>query len=123
VNDPRPRNLNLLTIRFPLPAIISILHRLSGVFLFLMIPLSLWGLHFSLHEKGFATLQQWWHLGVVKIMVWLLLMPFVYHLIAGTRHLLLDLHLGETWQGGRRASQLTLVVFILFGVLTGIWLW
>ncbi|HLF66576.1 MAG TPA: succinate dehydrogenase, cytochrome b556 subunit, partial [Gammaproteobacteria bacterium] len=39
LNTNRPINLNLFTIRFPLPAIVSILHRVSGVFLFLLLPI------------------------------------------------------------------------------------
>jgi succinate dehydrogenase / fumarate reductase cytochrome b subunit len=123
VNYSKPRNLNLSTIRFPLPAIVSILHRLSGIFLFLLIPVILWGLDFSLHEEGFAVLRQWLGSSYIRAICWLLLVPFIYHLIAGVRHLLSDVHLGNTLQGGRRASQLTLIIFVILALLAGGWLW
>ncbi|MBV8802224.1 MAG: succinate dehydrogenase, cytochrome b556 subunit, partial [Gammaproteobacteria bacterium] len=44
MNIQRPKNLNLFTIRFPVPAIASILHRISGFILFLLIPFMLWAL-------------------------------------------------------------------------------
>lgn len=91
----RPKNLNLLTIRFPLPAIASILHRISGFVLFLFIPLALWGLSFSLTDTGFDTLQQWLNGCCAKFFFWLLLIPFCYHLVAGLRHLLSDIHIGK----------------------------
>ena len=48
MKDKRPINLNLMTIKFPITAITSILHRASGVFVFLAVPLLLWCLQYSL---------------------------------------------------------------------------
>lgn len=119
----RPKNLNLFTIRFPLPAIVSILHRISGFFLFLLIPFMLWILDFSLTPAGFDTLQAWMNLFFVKLLVWILIIPFCYHLIAGIRHLLSDIHIGDTLKGGRRGAVLTFIVSFLLIMLAGVWLW
>ena len=123
MNQNRPKNLNLFTIRFPLPAIVSILHRISGFVLFLMIPGLLWLLAFSLSVDGFATLQEWLANPLLKLLAWLTLAAYLFHLIAGIRHLLSDLHLGDTLRAGRLSAQLTFVVFFVLIILTGIWLW
>lgn len=123
VRTSRPKNLNLFTIRFPIPAIVSILHRISGFFLFLLIPFILWVFAFSLTPAGFSTLQDWFSMIWIKMIVWLLLIPFCYHLIAGVRHLLSDIHLGDSLKGGRRGAVLTFIVSFLLIILAGVWLW
>jgi succinate dehydrogenase / fumarate reductase cytochrome b subunit len=56
---PRPKNLNLLSIRLPVNALVSILHRVSGFALFLVLPLLLWCLQQSLQSaQGFEQVQQ-----------------------------------------------------------------
>lgn len=119
----RPINLNLLTIKFPLPAIISILHRISGFALFLIIPVLLWALSFSLTPQGFDTLQAWLAGGFVKFIFWVLLVPFCFHLVAGIRHLLMDVHVGSSLAGARKTAVLTFVVSIILVILAGVWLW
>lgn len=119
----RPKNLNLFTIHFPIPAIVSILHRISGFFLFLLIPFVLWGLDFSLTESGFETLKQWFDTFFVKLIFWIIFIPFCYHLVAGIRHLLSDVHIGDSLKGGRRGAMLTFVVTGILVILAGIWLW
>lgn len=123
MHDTRPKNLNLFTIRFPLPAIISILHRISGVFLFILIPFLLWGLGYSLTFSGFDNMQQWMGNLYVKCVLWLLFVPFCFHFVAGIRHLLSDIHIGDSLKGGRRGALLTLIVTLLLVFLAGIWLW
>lgn len=121
MNRTRPKNLNLLTIRFPLPAIISILHRISGAFLFLCIPLLLWALQYSLTDSGYETIQSslWAKLGL-----WVVLAAFIYHVVAGIRHLLADFfQIGESLKGGKCSAQLTLIISIILVILAGIWLW
>jgi succinate dehydrogenase / fumarate reductase cytochrome b subunit len=120
----RPINLDLFTIKFPLPAIISILHRISGVFVFLLIPLLLWMLDLSLSSPmGFDYLQ-----GILtslwfKFIVWLFLVALLYHLVAGIRHLIMDMGIGESLQGGQRGAQITILVTIVLALLAGVWLW
>jgi len=124
VRDKRPKNLNLLTIRFPLPAIVSILHRVSGVVLFLFIPMLLWVLDFSLaSQDNFYSLRQSAATPLVKIMIWLCLSPFIYHFVAGIRHLLMDVNLGVELKSGRITSILTFIVTFILLVLAGIYLW
>jgi succinate dehydrogenase / fumarate reductase cytochrome b subunit len=123
VRDKRPKNLNLFTIHFPLPAIISIFHRVSGVILFLLIPFSLWALQFSLTVDGFEAIASWLNHVYIKCFLWLLLVPFCFHFVAGIRHLLMDVHLGDTLKSGRLGALLTLTFFFVFIIVVGIWLW
>jgi succinate dehydrogenase / fumarate reductase cytochrome b subunit len=123
VNRARPKNLNLFTIHFPLPAIVSILHRISGAFLFLCIPFALWLLAFSLTETGFDNLQQIFAHGLARLILWLLLIPFIFHLVAGIRHLLSDIHIGDSLKMGRAMACLTFIISAILVVLAGVWLW
>lgn len=123
VNRVRPVNLNLMTIRFPLPAIVSILHRVSGVILFLFIPIALWVLDYSLTPEGFDTLHDWRDSFMAKFIIWALVAAFLYHLVAGIRHLLSDIHIGSSLQGGRLTAKLVFVFSILLVILAGIWIW
>ncbi len=123
MHRPRPKNLNLFTIHFPVPAIISILHRVSGAVLFLLIPFMLWGLEYSLTESGFATLQDWFGIIYIKLFFWLLLVPLIFHLVAGIRHLLMDIQIGTTLKGARTTAWLTFIISGVIILLAGIWLW
>jgi len=106
-----------------MPAIISILHRISGFVLFLLIPVVLWALAYSLTEQGFETLQRWLGSFYVKFIFWALFIPFCYHLVAGIRHLLMDIQIGVTLKHSRMMAKLVLFIFILWIILAGIWLW
>ncbi len=120
----RPKNLNLLTIRFPVPAIVSILHRVSGLILFLLIPLMLWALNLSLSSPAdFDNLHQFLSCPFMKILIWGFLSAFIYHFFAGIRHLLMDVHVGDELKSGRFSAMLTLAISVVFIILAGIWLW
>jgi succinate dehydrogenase / fumarate reductase, cytochrome b subunit len=124
VNTQRPVNLNLFTIKFPIPAIVSILHRLSGLFLFLIIPLMLWTLEFSLSsESNFQTLRDNAATPVAKILILLLLSPFIYHFVAGIRHLLMDMEVAVEKRSGRISAILTFLISFLLIVLAGFYIW
>jgi succinate dehydrogenase / fumarate reductase cytochrome b subunit len=115
--------LDLFTIHFPLPAIVSLLHRISGACLFILIPFVLWGLSLSLTVSGFDMLQQWASNGYIKCLFWLMFVPFCYHLVAGVRHLLSDIHIGDTLKAGRLTAKLVIVITTLLVIAAGIWVW
>lgn len=123
MRETRPKNLNLFTIRFPLPAIISILHRISGVFLFLLIPFMLWTLQLSLSYDGYDTLQNYLSGFCAKFIFWTVLAGLAFHLVAGIRHLLSDIHIGTGRESGKKTALLVLVVSIILVILAGVWLW
>lgn len=120
----RPVNLNLSTIKFPVPAIVSILHRISGFLLFFAIPFFLWLLQQSLSSAdGFAQVEQIMSNFFVKFITWAFLSALIYHLLAGVRHLLMDLGLGETLKKARATALVMLVISIICILWLGYWLW
>lgn len=111
-------------MRFPVPAIVSILHRISGFILFLLIPFVLWALHLSLTSReSFDAVATFLAHPLIKFMVWGSIAALLFHLIAGIRHLLMDIHIGEELKSGRMTAWLTLIISFVLIALTGYWLW
>jgi succinate dehydrogenase / fumarate reductase cytochrome b subunit len=119
MSNKRPVNLNLMTIKFPVTAISSILHRISGFVLFLLIPFLLWGFSLSMTQDGFARLQVGW---VIHLFVWFLASGLIYHIIAGIRHLLMDVGYFEEKESGRLSSWVAIVLSAVLIVVAGGWL-
>jgi succinate dehydrogenase / fumarate reductase cytochrome b subunit len=121
--DKRPVNLQLWTIKFPVTAIASILHRMSGVFLFLAIPLVLWLWQVSLSDiQCFTTIKAWFNCFIVKLFVWAFFTALALHLVAGIRHLLMDCHIGDSKQSGRIGASSVLIITAIFAILLLIFL-
>lgn len=124
VKNQRPVNLDISTIKLPVTAVVSILHRISGVFLFAGVAVLLWLLDASLtSEAQFAALAEAISQPFWQVVIWLVLAALAYHLAAGVRHMLMDGGLGESLQGGRLGAQLVLAVFALLAILAGVWVW
>ena len=105
----RPKNLNLLTIRLPINAVVSILHRASGMALFMVLPLLILAFQTSLQSEAryaaFAALLGTWFLKLVLIgLSW----AFFHHFYAGIRHLLQDVHWMTSLQKARFSSRVVL---------------
>lgn len=124
VKSQRPVNLDLRTIKLPITAYSSILHRVSGVILFVGIAVLLYALDTSLSsEEGFGRVAAIMTNPLVKLVVWGLLSALLYHLVAGIRHLIMDAGYGETLESGKRGSKIVLIVSAVLIVLTGVWVW
>jgi succinate dehydrogenase / fumarate reductase cytochrome b subunit len=124
VKSQRPVNLDLRTIKLPITAYTSILHRVSGVILFLGLAIMLYALDKSLaSEEGFAQVKTCMTSPVAKLVIWGLLSALLYHLVAGVRHLVMDMGVGETLEGGKLGSQIVLAVSAVIIVLAGVWIW
>ena len=120
----RPVNLDLTTIRFPLTAIASILHRISGVGLFVLAPLIIWFWSLSLRDaSGFVSVSALIQSTGIKVLLWLFLAALFYHLVAGIKHLLMDWGYGEEIASANRATVVSLTIFVLLIVFAGVWLW
>lgn len=114
----RPKNLDLTTIRLPLQAKVSILHRVSGAGLFLCLPLLLWLFGASLASpESFATFKSVAVLLPVKVLVAGLIWALMHHFCAGIRFLLLDLHIGIEKETVGKSSAVVLVVSILLTLI------
>ena len=124
MNKNRPVNLDISTIKLPAAALVSILHRVSGIVLFAVVALLLWMLDGSLaSEQGFADVAAVFTSVPAKLILWASLAALIYHLLAGVRHLLMDLGIGESLEGGRRGATLVLILSVILILLTGVWLW
>lgn len=124
MNNRRPVYLNLFKIRLPLPGVVSIIHRISGALLFLLLPLLLYVLQLSLSsEQGFATVQQWLRLPLVKLLLIGVIWGYLHHFCMGLRYLALDLDLGVGLPQARFSARLVLAVSISATALIGVWLW
>ncbi|TWI53489.1 succinate dehydrogenase subunit C [Pseudomonas duriflava] len=124
VNSKRPVNLDLRTIKLPITAYTSILHRISGVILFVGLAALLYGLDLSLaSEEGFGQVKAFLAYPLVKLVIWAVLSALLYHLVAGVRHLMMDMGVGETLRGGKLGSQIVLIISAVLIVLVGVWIW
>ena len=124
MNSQRPVNLDLRTIKLPVTAYTSILHRISGVILFVGIAILLFGLDKSLtSEEGFVQVKECLASPLAKLIVWGLLSALLYHLVAGVRHLIMDMGVGESLEGGKLGSKIVIAVSAVIIVLVGVWIW
>ncbi len=120
----RPINLDITTIKFPLAAIASILHRITGVILFVGTSVLLYLLQLSLtSEAGFNSALELSNRISVKLVIWALIVCIAYHLIAGLKHLLLDLGFGETKVAAEYGAKILLSSLVFASVLAGVWIW
>lgn len=120
----RPKNLNLFTIRLPINAVVSILHRVSGMALFLVLPALLWALNASVQsERSYIelglTLQHW----LVKLFLIALSWAFFHHFYAGLRHLAMDVHWMTSLQKARFSSRLVFVFVVFTVAIFAVWVW
>jgi succinate dehydrogenase / fumarate reductase cytochrome b subunit len=115
-----PKYLNLFQIQMPVGAVLSIAHRVSGAVLFLSLPLLVYLLDLSLQgPAGFDQAGRWLDSPPVQVLSLLLVWSLSHHLLAGIRHLMLDLHIGVEKAAARRTawiSNLTaLAVTLVYG--------
>ena len=120
----RPINLNLLAFSFPLPALASIAHRVTGVMLFVGMAFLLYGLSLALEsEAGLAQAKLLLTYPLGKFIAWGILTMVGYHFVAGIKHLLMDFGYAETLPGARFAAQLSIALGVVLAVLAGVWVW
>jgi succinate dehydrogenase / fumarate reductase, cytochrome b subunit len=120
----RPKNLNLLTIRLPINAVVSILHRVSGVGLFLSLPLILLAFQSLLSsESSYAILVSYLDTWLIKLVLIGLAWAFFHHFFAGIRHLLQDVHWLTSLQKARLSSRILLWLVAISTVIFAIEIW
>jgi succinate dehydrogenase / fumarate reductase, cytochrome b subunit len=120
------RNINIGQIagyRLPAAGLISILHRISGALLFLLLPFLLYLFDRSLTSVGtFGALKSLFATWSVKIVVLVLIWAYLHHFCAGIRHLFMDVHLGLEKESGRNTAlavfAVSLVLWVAFALKT-----
>lgn len=118
----RPKHLALHEIRLPLAGFASILHRVSGAGLFLMLPLLIWLLQLSLSStqassEMFAVLTGNW---LVKLILLGLIWAFLHHFCMGIRILLIDIHVGVEKQQAHSSAVAVMVVSLALTAILGL---
>jgi succinate dehydrogenase / fumarate reductase cytochrome b subunit len=122
--NPRPKYLNLFEIRMPVPAFVSIVHRVTGAALFLLIPLLLYLLQLSLETpQTFAAFKSIVSQPLMKLVLIGLVWAYLHHFCAGIRHLALDLHFGVGLEAARTTSWVVLAVSIGLALVFGALIW
>jgi succinate dehydrogenase / fumarate reductase cytochrome b subunit len=119
---PEFRNINALTdlptYRLPVAGIVSILHRISGLIMFLLLPLIVWMFDTSVSsEISFAKFSAAFTVGLgfvpavlVKVVVLGLIWAYLHHMIAGVRHVYMDVCHAVTKEFGKSSAIVTLVL-------------
>ena len=124
MNDHRPKNLDLTTIRMPIAALASITHRITGVMLFFAVGFMIWALSNSLESRqGFEQTVAILSHPIAKFITWGILSLIAYHLLAGIKHLIMDAGYLETLETGPLAAKVTLALAAVVIVLLGVWVW
>jgi succinate dehydrogenase / fumarate reductase cytochrome b subunit len=120
----RPKHLALHLIKLPLPGLISILHRASGLALFLALPLLLLTFQYSLASiETYTQLQSVMAHPLLKLIALGLLWSFLHHFCAGVRYLAIDLHYVSNLKQARASSKIVLVVSLILTFFLGVILW
>jgi succinate dehydrogenase / fumarate reductase cytochrome b subunit len=120
----RPKYLNLFQIKLPIAGFASILHRVSGFGLFLLLPLLIWLLELSLgSQESYATLQSIVAHPVAKLVLIGLLWAFLHHFCMGIRILLIDIHIGVDKAQASNSAKMVLAVSLPLTLILGAKLW
>lgn len=121
----RPTNLDLKTIQLPITAVASILHRISGVIMFVGLAILLWLLGISLSsEEGFNSALAIADNFFMKIVLWGILTALIYHIIGGIRHILMDFGvIKETFEIGKKSANISFIITAVFSFFALILVW
>jgi succinate dehydrogenase / fumarate reductase cytochrome b subunit len=118
----RPKHLALNEIRLPLAGFASILHRISGAGLFLLLPFLIWLLQLSLgstqgNAEMFAAVTGNW---LVKLILLGLVWAFLHHFCMGIRILLIDVHVGVEKEQARSSAMAVMVISLALTAIFGL---
>ena len=120
----RPTNLDLSTVKFPITAIASILHRVSGIIVFIALAIFLALLNCSLTSSGnFQQVQGYFDLFIVEFIFWGALTGLAYHAVFGVRHMIQDLGHWEELDSASLSAKVGFVITAVLSILAGILVW
>jgi len=124
MNKQRPKHLALHLIKLPLPGFVSVLHRISGLLLFMALPLLLLMLQYSLRSiETYTQLLAVLAHPLAKLALLGVLWAFLHHFCAGLRYLAIDLDYGVKLAQARASSKMVLAVSLVLTVFLGAKLW
>lgn len=121
---PQFRNIHVTELsnyRLPLAGVVSILHRISGLMMFALLPFVLYLLELSIRsEMSFSYFQGIASNGFVKLILLALVWGYMQHFCAGVRHLFMDLHFGIDKDSARKSAATVLLVSLPLTALVGL---
>ncbi|MFT7006257.1 MAG: succinate dehydrogenase / fumarate reductase cytochrome b subunit [Colwellia sp.] len=124
MNKQRPVNLDLSTIKMHPAANASILHRVSGVIMVFAIGILLLTLSTSLSSaEGFAQIQGYLDGFFFTFIIFGCLSALTYHILAGVRHLCMDLGHFEELASGNASAKAIIAIWLVLSAVIGVWLW
>jgi len=123
-NRPEFRNIHITQLpnyRLPLAGLVSILHRISGALMFLLLPFILYLLELSLtSEVSFNNLRAIVSHWFVKLIILALSWAYLHHFSAGIRHLFMDMHMALTKDGSRHSAASVLAISLFLTLLVAL---
>ena len=120
-NDHRPVNINLIKIKLPISALTSITHRLAGMYIFFITyPLSVYLFYLSISSsESFINLTNILINSIyISTFVAFSYLVLWYHILTGVRHLIMDMHIGESLDASKYSSILVLLLWALSVIAT-----
>lgn len=126
---PEFRNINALSdlpnYRLPIAGIVSILHRVSGLLMFVLLPFIIWMFDTSLtSEISFDTFRSVFIAGVgfvpgwfFKLVALAVIWAYLHHWLAGIRHIRMDIKHTVTKEQGKSSAQVVLAISLTLTVL------
>ena len=121
---PEFRNIHvtqLANYRLPLAGIVSILHRISGLMMFLLLPFILYLLDNSLtSENTFDYFKGFTQYPLVKLIILAIVWAYLHHFCAGVRHLAMDMHMGLDKHSARKSAVGVFLVSIPLAALVAL---
>ena len=120
----RPMHLNLFVMKFPITAISSIGHRISGIWIFICLPFLLLMLQESLANlESFSNISNKFNNIYYKLFLLSFLIASIYHAIAGIRHIIMDLGFMESKNESKVTSWIVIISSIIIFLFLGFYLW
>lgn len=123
-NRPQFRNIHVTDLaryRLPLAGYVSILHRISGLLIFALLPLILYLLENSLtSEDTFLYMAGFVQSPLIKLVIAVLVWAYLHHFCAGLRHLTMDVHMGLDKHSAKNSAILVFCISIPLAVLVAL---
>ena len=120
----RPVNLNLFTISLPLAGVVSFIHRVTGMALFVGVAFGLYALDLALSSTaGFDQAAALMQEPLAKFIVLALIFMLVFHIVAGVKHLFMDFHIGDSLEAARVNAWVVIIVTVVVTAGLGASLW
>jgi len=124
VRRERPKNLDLTTVNFPITATASILHRISGIIVFIALAIFLTLLNQSLtSEADFNNVMGYIDNFFIGFIIWAALTGLTYHIVFGVRHMIQDMGYWEELDSAAFSAKVGFIITAILSVLAGVLVW